>query len=74
MISARPLGVIQGIYLTWFWSDKCLGLSKLVGLGFTQTALNVKLCLMVLLIELYLFIPLSVPLTIFQGHSNVSFI
>ena len=50
---------------------KCLGLSKLVALGFTQTALNVKLCLMVLLIELYLFIPLSVTLTIFQGHKSV---
>ena len=32
---------------------------------------NVKLCMMVLLVELYLFIPLSVTLTIFQGHSNV---
>ena len=27
--------------------------------------------MMVLLIELYLFIPLSVTLTIFQGHSSV---
>ena len=32
---------------------------------------NVNLCMMVLLIEVYLFIPLSVTLTIFQGHSNV---
>ena len=33
--------------------------------------INVKLCMMVLLIELYLFIPLSITLTIFQGHSTV---
>ena len=33
--------------------------------------INVRLCMMVLLIELYLFIPLSVALTIFQGHSSV---
>ena len=33
--------------------------------------INAKLCMMVLLIELYLFIPLSVTLAIFQGHSNV---
>ena len=33
--------------------------------------INVKVCLMVLLSELYLFIPLSVIFTIFQGYSNV---
>ena len=33
--------------------------------------INVKLCMMVLLIELYLFIPLSVTLTTFQSHRNV---
>ena len=33
--------------------------------------MNVKLCVMVLLFELYLFSTLSVTLTIFQGHSNV---
>ena len=37
----------------------------------TITVLNVKLCMVVLLIELYLFIQLSVIWTIFQGHSNV---
>ena len=31
---------------------------------------NVKLC-MILLIELYLFIPLSVTLTFLQGYSSV---
>ena len=33
--------------------------------------INVKFCLVVLLIELYLFIPLSVILTILQGHLSV---
>ena len=37
----------------------------------TINMINVKLCMMVLLIELYLFIPLSETLTIFQGHNNV---
>ena len=32
---------------------------------------NIKLCMIVLLIELHLLIPLSVTLTIWQGHSNV---
>ena len=33
--------------------------------------INVKLCVMLLLIDLYLYISLSVTLTIFRGHSNV---
>ena len=33
----------------------------------TINVINVELCVMVLLIELYLFIPLSVALAIFQG-------
>ena len=33
--------------------------------------INIKLCMMVLLTELYLFIPLLVTLTIFQGYSHV---
>ena len=33
--------------------------------------INVELCMVVLLIELYLFKPLSVTLTIFLGQSNV---
>ena len=36
----------------------------------TVNVINVKLC-MVLLIELYLFIPFSAILTIFQVHSSV---
>ena len=37
----------------------------------TAIEINVKLCMMVLIIELYLFIPLSVTLTIFQSQRNV---
>ena len=36
-----------------------------------MNVINIKLCMMVLLIELYLFIPLSAALIIFQGHSNL---
>ena len=52
---------IQGKYLTCCWSVKCLGLLKTFTLGFTNTinVVNVKLCMVVLLIELYLFVPLS---------------
>ena len=41
------------------------------GLWTMGNAINVKICMMVLLIELYLFFPLSVTVTIFQGHSSV---
>ena len=36
----------------------------------TIKVINVRLCMMVLLIEFYLFIRFSVTLTIFQGHSD----
>ena len=35
--------------------------------------INVKLCMMVLLIELCLFIPLSVTLVVFQGEFSTIF-
>ena len=37
----------------------------------TINVINVKLCMMVLLIELHLFLPPSVTLIIFKGHRNV---
>ena len=37
----------------------------------TINVVNVKLCMMVILIELYLFLPLPVTLTIFERDSNV---
>ena len=37
----------------------------------TMNVRNVKLCMILLLVELYLFIPLLETLAIFQGHSSV---
>ena len=37
----------------------------------TINMIDVKLCVMVVLIELYLFIPLSLTLIVFQGQSSV---
>ena len=37
----------------------------------TIHVINTKLCMMVPLTELYLFIPLLVTMTIFEGHCNV---
>ena len=50
------------------------GLVRSFNTGIYSDNLNViivKLCMMSLLVELYLFISLSVTLTIFQSHSNV---
>ena len=38
----------------------------------TVKVINVKLCMMVLHIELYLFMTLLVTLTLYQGHSNIT--
>ena len=37
----------------------------------SMNMMNVKFCMMVVLIEHYPFIPLSVTLIAFQGHSSV---
>ena len=52
---------------------ECLYVAKTNVVIFLDTInmINVKLCIMVVLIELYPFIPLSVTLIVFQGHSNV---
>ena len=42
-----------------------------IGIYSDINLMNVKLCMMVVLIECYLFLALSVTLTIFQDHSNV---
>ena len=39
----------------------------------TINVINVKCCMVVLLFELYLFIPLSVTVAIFQRHSDVEY-
>ena len=51
----------------------CLAWQKLSVAIFSDTVnvINAKLCVIVQLVELCLFIPLSVTLATFQGHSNV---
>ena len=54
--------------------DEVSGLVENFDIGIfsgTINVLNVKLCVMVLHIEVYLFSTLSVTLTLFQGHSIV---
>ena len=56
-----------------FLVSEVSGLVKYFNTGIfsdTVNVIDIKLCMMVLLIELYLFVLLSVTLTIFQGHSN----
>ena len=55
------VGQVSGFvknFVTWIYSDNI-------------NVINVKLCLMVRLIEVYLFIPFSVTLTTFQDHTNI---
>ena len=57
----------QGGELTCFSLFKYLDLSKALTWGFLlrrHNGINVTLCMMVVLIALYLFVPLSVSLTI----------
>ena len=57
-----------------FFFGQMFGLVENFNIGIstdTINVINVTLCMVVLLIELYLFIPLSVTLTIFKGHSHV---
>ena len=53
-----------------FFVGQVSGLVESFNTGIYSDTINVKFCMIVLLIELYLFIPLSVTLTIFQGHST----
>ena len=58
-------------------NDQCLAsivrmLQKLKRSNFLRlNMVNVKLCMMVVLIELYLFMLLSAILIVFQGHRDV---
>ena len=57
-----------------FFIGQVSGLVKNFNIGIypdTINVINVKLYMMEILVELYLIIPLSVALTIFQGHSDV---
>ena len=50
-------GLVRNLNI-WIFSD-------------TINVINIKLCMIVLHIKLYLFMTLSMTLTLFQGHSNV---
>ena len=57
-----------------FFVGQVCGLVENFNIGIRSGAINginVQLCVMVLHTKLYLFIPVSVTLTIFQGYINV---
>ena len=67
-------GVCSREMINMFFVGQVSGLVEKFKIGIRSDTINVitiKLCIMVLLIERYLFIPFSVALTLFQGHSNV---
>lgn len=67
----------------WFLTHECrrvfvmtsvgLGMAKtdIVILLDTMNVLNVKLCMITILTELYLYVPLLVTFTTFQGHNSI---
>ena len=58
-----------------FLGGQVSGLVKNFNMGIYSDTINVidiKLCMMVVLTELYPFMPLSVTLIVFQGHSSVN--
>ena len=64
----------ERIYM--FWVCQVSGLVENFNIGVFSdniNVVNVKLCMMILHTELYLFVTLSVTLTLIQGHSSVSF-
>ena len=67
-------GVYSREIINMFFVVQVSGLVEHFNIGICSDTINltnVKLCTMVLLIELYLFIPLSVILTTFQSNGNV---
>lgn len=64
------LGQCWAIHLKiWFGVQHVRNLNVVIFLG-TVNVINIKLYMKVLLIELYLFIPLSLTVAIFQGYSS----
>ena len=61
-MNCAKLVCVQGRSFTCFGSVKCLGHWNFLR--------DHELCMMVLHIELYLLITLSVTLTLFQGHTS----
>ena len=66
-------GVYSREMINMFLVSHVSGLVEMLTFGFSHTVsvIKVKLCMVVLLIGLYLFIPPSVTVTIFQGHRNL---
>ena len=69
---------VTGVYsrdvISMVFVSQVSGLVKNFNIGIssnTINVINVKLRMTILHIELYLFIPLLVALTVFQGHSSV---
>ena len=71
--TANAIKMLYGCYMCVFKGDKwCVfGWSSVWIFSGTKTVIKVKLCVKVLLIELSLFVTLSVTLTLFEGHSSV---
>ena len=66
---------VTGVYsrelICMFLDGQVTGLGRNIRIySDTINVINIKLCKMVLLIELYLFIPISVTLTIFFVHTQ----
>ena len=73
-VTCVTLVCIQGRSLRGFSFGQESGLVNNFDIGIypdITNVINVKFRMMGLLMELYLLIPLSVTLTLFQGHSNV---
>ena len=52
------------------WAE-CLAVAKACNVAIFSHWIDVKLCMMVVLSELYLFMPLKVTLIVLQGNSSV---
>ena len=71
---SRVNGVHSREIISMFFFSQMSGLFKNFNIGIYSNTIdvkNVKLYLLVILIELYLFMPFSVTLVIFEGHSYV---
>ena len=70
----RLVQVFKGDNIDMFLICRVAGLVENFNIGIfskTMNVINVRLCMMVLHIGLYLLIILSMTLTLFQGHSSV---
>ena len=65
-------GVYSREIINIFFIGQMSGHVKNFYIGMYSDTINVKFCMVVLLIEFYLFILLSVILTIFQGQSTMA--